>query len=277
MDRNGFDRGDAQLTILNGLVQSLVRLNISGSPAIPWSSPVPFFGDVSRSSIATVGINPSNREFVDENGNPLSGRSRRLETLSSLDLSDWSLAHRHHLSSIFNTCETYFYKNPYDKWFKRFDALISLTGSSYYSAIAPACHLDLVPFATGLKWGNLETKDQAVMVQAAGDSLGKIVAASGVRVLVLNGRAVIDYFNSSSRSEIKEEPMQEWNLLRNDSKSVSGFAYHGVVRRISGVTIDRDVLILGFNHNLQSSFGVTREIASSIRQWIADMTRKSFQ
>ncbi len=41
------------------------------SDTISWASPVPSFGNISRSNIATLGINPSNREFVDENGHEL--------------------------------------------------------------------------------------------------------------------------------------------------------------------------------------------------------------
>ena len=54
---------------------------------IPWSCPVPAFGDLLNSFVATLGLNPSNREFVDEEGNELEGAARRLHTLRSLSLS----------------------------------------------------------------------------------------------------------------------------------------------------------------------------------------------
>jgi hypothetical protein len=41
------------------------------------------------------------------------------------------------------------------------------------------------------------------------------------------------------------------------------------VRALSGVQLGREVLVLGFNHNIQSSFGVTTRVRAAIRQWVA--------
>ena len=61
--------------------RALVKANV-----IPWSSPVISFGDLSRARVATLGLNPSNREFVDDAGIELDGPSRRFPTLRSLKL-----------------------------------------------------------------------------------------------------------------------------------------------------------------------------------------------
>ena len=50
---------------------------------------------------------------------------------------------------------------------------------------------------------------------------------------------------------------------------MKGAAYTGVVNRLSGIEFGREILILGFNHNLQSSFGVTTKVIHSIRDWIS--------
>ena len=50
------------------------------SSVAPGSTPVVAFGDPTRAEIATLGINPSAREFV-EDGRLLTGDHRRLATL----------------------------------------------------------------------------------------------------------------------------------------------------------------------------------------------------
>ena len=60
-------------TTLTTLIDRLDSTAISGTNAILWGCPVPSFGDLSSSQVATIGLNPSNREFVDESGNELQG------------------------------------------------------------------------------------------------------------------------------------------------------------------------------------------------------------
>jgi hypothetical protein len=48
-----------------------------------------------------------------------------------------------------------------------------------------------------------------------------------------------------------------------------GVAYKGVVSAVSGIKLPHEILVLGYNHNLQSSFGVTNEVIFAIRDWIS--------
>ena len=72
------------------LLARIDDLCTDSSTIIPWSIPVPSFGDVSAARVATVGINPSNKEFVDEFDRELDGTKRRFPTLTSLGLREWS-------------------------------------------------------------------------------------------------------------------------------------------------------------------------------------------
>ena len=67
--------------------------------------------------------------------------------------------------------------------------------------------------------------------------------------------------------------MSEWSLPRRDSAGVAGIAYKGMIDEISGVSLSRPVLVLGYNHNIQSSFGVTGEVIGGIRAWVAEELR----
>src|SRR5438094_2076415 len=116
---------------LSILVRRLDDTAMSGADVIPWSCPVPSFGDISRSRIATLGLNPSNREFVDESGTELDGPSRRFHTLKSLGLARWSDVGTRHLQLILDSCLAYFSRNPYNGWFRKLDQIISGTPASY--------------------------------------------------------------------------------------------------------------------------------------------------
>uniref|UniRef100_UPI0019674E9A hypothetical protein n=1 Tax=Myxococcus vastator TaxID=2709664 RepID=UPI0019674E9A len=131
--------------VLADLLKRLEVASPEDTRVIPWSCPVPSFGDISRARIATVGINPSNKEFVDDSHNELPEESRRFHTLQSLGLKSWSEAKGSHHDEIAEVCRRYFEINPYDRWFKELDFLISGTSFSYYSSMSIACHLDLVP------------------------------------------------------------------------------------------------------------------------------------
>src|SRR5437868_1120273 len=114
-------------SVLNTLLARLADRQLRDADVIPWSSPVPVFGDLEYSYIATLGLNPSNREFVDSNGKELNGALRRFETLNSLGLRTWKDATNRHVRKIMASYENYFAKNPYDTWFKKLDAIISAT------------------------------------------------------------------------------------------------------------------------------------------------------
>lgn len=256
-------------TMLSTLVRCLDHTALSGTSVIPWSCPVPSFGDLSRSIVATLGLNPSNREFVDGSGNELDGPSRRFHTLNSLGLSRWSDANVRHLQLIIDSCRAYFRTNPYDGWFKKLDHIISGTKASYYDASATACHLDLIPYATAYKWTALTRHERTSLLTAADDTLGLLLRDSPVRILILNGNSVVEQFQEIADIHLEKQAMHDWSLPRRSHSGVTGFAYKGTVRDLSGVRLERDVLVLGFNHNIQSSFGVTRRVIAAIRRWIA--------
>jgi hypothetical protein len=43
-----------------------------------------FFGDLFRADVATVGLNPSDQEYLSKAGEMLAGRAQRFATLASL-------------------------------------------------------------------------------------------------------------------------------------------------------------------------------------------------
>lgn len=149
--------------MLSHLLEHMDSPDATATDVIPWSCPVPAFGDLSNSFVATLGLNPSNREFVDEAGNELEGAARRLHTLRSLGLSRWSDADAGHIEQIEDCCRRYFARNPYNGWFRTLDLLIAGTRASYYGMFAGACHLDLIPYATRSKWTDLTPRQRSAL------------------------------------------------------------------------------------------------------------------
>ena len=230
---------------------------------------MPSFGDLYNPQVATLGINPSNREFVDKSGDELRGELRRFHTLDSLGLESWADADARHFELILDTYRSYFFDNPYDAWFKKLDFVIAGAKVSYYDSVFSACHLDLIPYATLRKWTELSKTQHSLLLSLAGNTLGTILRDSPVRILILNGSSVVRNFQSIAGSYLQAEEIPAWSLGRQSRRNVKGVAYTGVVDSLSGVKLDRELKVLGFNHNLQSSFGVSMEVISAIREWIA--------
>lgn len=264
------------IEILTTLVDRLAGSRLAKLGVIPWAAPVLSFGDPSQSKIATLGLNPSNREFVDLAGNELNGCHRRFHTLKSLGIRRWSEATEKHLEQIQESCSNYFSGNPYDGWFQALDKLIVGANASYYGLFSQACHLDLVPYATACKWVELTSTQRGALLNSAGDALGLLLRESPIEVLVLNGQSVIENLQFIGGCTFQREAIPDWTLPRRTSSGVTGYAYTGRLCQVSGIGLGREISVLGFSHNIQSSFGVTTKVKTSIQEWIAHSANGAF-
>ena len=254
--------------VMTTFVDRLDALQASSSSIIPWGCPVPFFGDLSSARTATVGINPSNREFTDVSGQELQGHERRLPTLGSLGISRWSDVNALHLREIIDACSLYFHRNPYDRWFRVLEQVLGPSGLTFYGSQPTSCHLDLVPFATTNKWGLLSISERRRLLDASGDALGSLLRESSLELLILNGRSVVDHFEILADVCLDRSTMRSWSLPRDPGPEIVGVAYSGEVDEIGGVGLSRAIRVVGYNHNLQSSFGVTCRVIANIGQWL---------
>ena len=254
------------------LVEYLCELNCD-TAAIDWTPPIPAFGDPSKAQVATLGLNPSDREFLDVQGRELNGTQRRFPTLRSLGLGGWHEAADAHIEEIAEACRSYFERNPYNAWFGRLDFLIQETGTSFYTPLSPATHLDLVPYATGVKWAALPKRDRALLAEGGREVVGTLLRDAPVTLLVLNGMSVVNSFQMLCDSELRREEKPEWSLPRKTGKEVKGYSFTGVVDHVANIDLEAKVLVLGYNHNIQSSFGITHSVCQSIKEWIGTSWR----
>lgn len=247
----------------------LARGDVDEQAVMPWTCPVPYFGRLKHSTVATLGINPSNREFVDVAGDELDGDSRRFPTLGSLGLRTWADASSLDITAIVAACDRYFSRNPYSRWFDTLDYVLRPAGASFYSLESPAVHLDLVPYATHVKWGTLRLDQQRALLRCGQDLLASLLRDSQVELLVLNGASVVRQFEGVAGVSLTRDHDASWDLPRQGSQRVLGVAYTGSIDHIGEVDLGRSITVAGFNHNLQSSFGVTKRAMVAIARWVA--------
>jgi len=260
-----------RIKLFRKLVTKLDDRRIEDLEVIPWACPIPFFGNLNAAQVATVGLNPSNREFVSASGVELDGAERRFPTLSSLALNKWQNVSSDQLRKVDLACLHYFRGKPYDAWFRVLDKLIVGLNHSYYGIFSEACHLDLCPYATSTKWGELPNQVKISLLEVSGDFLGELIAGSQLKILILNGQGVIQVFEKIAETKLTPSEIDEWTLPRSSGRGVAGMSYHGRISRIGKKQLKREIIVLGYSHNIQSSFGVTTRVRTSIGSWITSM------
>jgi hypothetical protein len=245
---------------------------MSGRPAGPWpsrlldqasrppadpavvvrdSTPVVSFGDPRRASVVTLGINPSSRQFVRQNGALREGTSRRLATLPWLGLSSWEEMDAAAGAKVLAECATYFRPGgvPYRRWFDPFDGVLR-TGldASYYDG--SACHLNLVAWATDLVWRGLDRMSWRRLLEADLPVVVEQLGEGGYRVVVVNGRTAI--------SEVADAGLVEWSV---DHRLAGPPSADLCVGESCGTRY------VGWTCNLQNQPGAAR-LAGDLARWL---------
>ena len=137
--------------------------------------PIKWFGDrnaymKSLVKIITVGLNPSDKEFREKDGEPYS---------SSLRFPDYKVGDD---VSLENALNSYFMKNPYRKWFNAgFEPLLNGMSASFYSCDAfknRAIHTDICsPWATDPTWSKLSLSDRNALMKSGVPEWGNLIKA----------------------------------------------------------------------------------------------------
>ncbi len=217
----------------------------NGLPIVPASTPVIAFGDVRKAKVATLGWNPSKLEFLNGRGYELTGPMRRLESLSSLGVTDLSSASPEVIWRVFESCNTYFQRCPYRKWFDVLEKVLRRLGASYYDGTA--CHLDLVQWATDPTWRELQSSQKEVLIEADLPFLRQQLFQEHIEFLLLNGSGIAKAYSERLHQTLTERVISDKVAL----KLFVGCTPHGVT-------------VIGWNKNLQSSFGVSNDYIRAV-------------
>lgn len=253
------------------IAEMVVRLSegSAGRSVIDWGCPIPYFGFLSSARIATVGLNPSNQEFCTPTGQTLCGDAARFPTLRSLGLSNWGAASHSEIATVADACERYFCHRPFDRWFGVLDGVLGSAGVSYYSRADAACHLDLTPYATSAKWAALPTAERQAMIDTGRPWFLDVLANSRIELLLLNGASVVGAVRAVLGIEWHGRRAADLDLFRGNCDRLEGWWYDTEVAGLGGQDLGRTIRVVGWNHNLQSSFGVTRVACDAVARRVA--------
>lgn len=218
---------------------------------VPGSTPVVAFGDPVESWVATLGINPSRAEFLDNSGALLDGADRRLATLSSLGVGRYDELTPDHAIAVVDDCASYFDRQPYWRWFKPLNDILGHALGATYAA-RTACHLDLVQWATGPLWGELPAEDQAELERHDVGFLRKQLTSLGHRVVIVNGQSAL--------RSVERNGLIRWHPVATlEGPPTARFS----VAEAGGKRF------LGWTCNLQSQHGATRH-AEQLAELVAE-------
>jgi hypothetical protein len=214
------------------------------------TTPIISFGDVAHARVATLGLNPSRREFY-EHGSELDGPKRRFETLDSLGVPSLVDASGEHLERVIGRCYSYFHGYPYRDWFDQLEAVLRPIGVSYYDQ--SACHLDLSQWATDPTWGRLSSNVQATLMAEDAPFLRRQLEHEHIELLLINGNGVTHGFRRA------------FGITLIEQERVSDAT---VTTRISTAKLGR-IQVVAWSTNLQSAHGVTNELRRKVRESVA--------
>jgi len=162
-----------------------------GIPIVPQSVPIPFFGDIETAKFATIAINPSNREFTDAKHNLLPKNKKRLIDRSVLGVKDDEELTEEHAQGVYESLRIYYHTNQYKQWFNPIENLFADTEISYNKG--SLINLDISPWATSAKWGNMTDQQRAELVRHGGGLLHTILNTGQIQCLFVNGRTAIGH------------------------------------------------------------------------------------
>jgi uracil-DNA glycosylase len=207
---------------------------------VPGSLPVLFFGDISSARIATIGLNPSDREYSDSDGALLRGPSKRFATLDSLGARDRPSLTDEQCVEALDWMRRYFEpgKPVYSAYFRHLHEFLHGFGASLTDGTAT--HLDLVQEATSPRWSDLGKFDRTELLRADLPFLAWQIRAFGLDAVICTGRTVSD--------QVRE-------LL--DAAVMQTGALQRVTWWVGSATVDgRTVGVAGWNHPLHRATGL---------------------
>jgi hypothetical protein len=245
--------------MLENEIARIVRKSATPNLAVPGSTVVTSFGDPRKAEIATLGINPSSKEFLQNSRQLYASGKKRLVDFETLGLDFNSEVTESHAERILEGCLSYFSadSNPYMAWFGQLENLIlNPLGLSYLNS--SAVHLDLVQTATFPVWSNLTDSERKSLLDEDLEFLKFQLNAYPVKTILVNGRSAVNQVNETGLVEL--EQVDEIIIDSNGKVTKSAF-YKGELPNGSSV--------FGWTFNLQSMKTTTAAKISATKQVVA--------
>lgn len=225
---------------------------------VPDSLPVVSFGDPARATTATISLNPSWLEFLAPDGTWLLGERRRLPSLVSLGVEDPRELKDEEVERAIAECNLYFDgPNWYRAWFGWLESLQQAAGTGSYLD-GTACHLDLVQWATRPAQGDLPDPVWRRLVEEDSDFLRWQLANTNVKLVYLNGAAVVRWMRLA-------ELVADFEEERLPYQASNGGSSLRVFRAVAD-----GVLFVGWNRPLAGA--LSKEGRRVLAEWVRDAT-----
>lgn len=244
------------------VLERVMALYPKNCHVVPYSTPVVSFGNPETSTVATLGINPSSREFFDKGKNLFTAEMKRLVDTETLGMpSEIESLTAEQANAVIKGCFDYFETDKhYKEWFSRLEEyVLNPAGASYFRSadeeLERACHLDLVQWATDPVWGDIKDKGiQKTLLASDFEFLRFQLTSYNFKKLFLNGREVIEQFESLGLTELTEvgkTPFQSGGKMSSLYKGKFG-----------------NTEVWGWGLNIQSK--VTLSNLEDLSNWIGD-------
>lgn len=193
--------------------------------------PVKWFGDreayqKSKVKIITVGLNPSDKEFREKDGEPFT---------SQLRFPDYKIGNDASLEKALNR---YFEKNPYRRWFNGgFECILNGMDASYYSEKKTyrALHTDICcPWATTPTWMDLPTNEKKKLMAEGFQQWQQLVNSLSpdiilfsipqeyIKMLQISGLDELCRFTTTKHGELRKRPVIIQKSMYGNSLAVFG-------------------------------------------------------
>jgi hypothetical protein len=162
----------------------------AGHCVVEGSLPVVSFGDYRTAEVATLALNPSSLEFLDQQGGYLLGDHRRLASRVSVKGREGEHLSDAEVAQVFEDSNSYFDRNPLWSWFHWLESLMGAADLGSYLAHS-ACHLDLVQWATKPAQGKLLGEVWQSLVREDRDFLTWQLGQTPARTVLVNGASCV--------------------------------------------------------------------------------------
>jgi len=246
--------------------RELLKINYWASELLELSPPVLWFGNSeNKDKVATVGANPSRREFLDgRDGQYLRGPKQRFYHLKTNDIQE-VLEDERTLRLIVDSYNRYFHQNPYMAWFGRpggskVEGFLNALGASLYGTEPiGAVHTDLIPFATMNNFSKLNKsrlKRDFFECGWASNFFDKLIKYLNPSTIIVFGKRNAKYFD-----EYYQRIVLNKSFIVNEKQSVKyGISYYDLGHKT--------IPLVGLSLYLGDPYGFTKEMLSAFGAFI---------
>lgn len=172
---------------------------------MPGTLPILFFGDLFTAEVASVGLNPSDQEYVTKAGQMLAGSAQRFATLDSVAAEGRASLSDAQCDEAIEWMRGYYDegKPVYGTWFNALSRVVEGFGASFRARTA--AHLDLVQESTSPVWSELPAGEKEALLARDLPFLEWEIRAFAPRAVICTGKTVTVHVRRAFDVQVAEE------------------------------------------------------------------------